>query len=285
MVEYGMLIDTSLCIGCRGCQVSCKQWNMMPAVVTENTGSYKNPPDLNYHTWTLVDFQEWRDTAGFVHWVFRKEQCRHCVDPGCRNACPVPNAVVKDGTGAVIINQNLCGDCNAECYDGCPWGIPRFRGYDYAAADKARASWSHEAWKCWMCRDRISEGRPTACSQTCAPGATRTLTKTGLMSVALARLEVLKSSSQNPYYPNAVLWPPAGYDTNVIWILTDSAEQFQIQAPAQGAGKPSLNTKAMTGLEIGPALASAGVVGGIALAAASKFVERVEKIKAEKANQ
>ena len=135
MVEYGMLIDTSLCIACRGCQVACKQWNEMPAEITQNMGNYKNPPDLSYHTWTLIDFKEFRDVAGKVHWVFRKEQCRHCVNPGCLNACPVPNAIVKDGSGAVIVNQNLCGDCNTECYDGCPWSIPRFRGYDYAAAE------------------------------------------------------------------------------------------------------------------------------------------------------
>ncbi|MCU0723558.1 MAG: 4Fe-4S dicluster domain-containing protein [Planctomycetes bacterium] len=266
MVEYGMLIDTSLCIGCRACQVACKQWNLpdVDAVATRNTGSYKNPPDLRHDTWTLVDFREWRDAAGRVHWLFRKEQCRHCATPGCRDACPVPNAIVRDASGAVVVNAKLCGDCDAECYDGCPWHIPRFRDFDPTAPDLNRPRWVREAWKCWMCRDRICLGQPTACSSICPTKAVRTVNKGALMSEALARVAALQARG----FADASIWPSAGYETNVLWILTDEAERYEIALPEGSAARA---LRALPGLGDAPALAGAAAAGALAAAAAARL--------------
>ena len=93
------------------------------------------------------------------------------------------------------------------------------------------------------------------------------------MAVAIERVNYLKDPMTPPYYPEANIWPPAGYETNVIWILTEKPEQFEVS-----------NTKAMKsaparGLDIAPKLAAAGAVGGLAVAAAQKFADRAEKVK------
>jgi len=82
------LIDLSRCTACRGCQVACKQWNELPAKPTKNTGSYQNPPDLQWNTWTLIRFQEHVGQNGALKWLFRKDGCMHCTDAGCVKVCP-----------------------------------------------------------------------------------------------------------------------------------------------------------------------------------------------------
>ena len=86
--QVAMLIDTSRCMGCRGCQVACKQWNQLPAEETKFTGSYQNPPNLTAHTWTLINFVEPEDFDQNPRWLFRKEQCFHCTDASCAQVCP-----------------------------------------------------------------------------------------------------------------------------------------------------------------------------------------------------
>ena len=71
--ELVKLIDTTLCTACRGCQVACKQWNELPGLKTKQLGTYQNPPDLQWNTWTLIRFQEYEDKDGNFHWIFRKD--------------------------------------------------------------------------------------------------------------------------------------------------------------------------------------------------------------------
>ena len=86
--EIVKLIDTTRCTACRGCQVACKQWNEMPGLRTRNFGSYQNPPDLQWNTWTLIRFQEHVDQKGNLKWLFRKDGCMHCTDAACVKVCP-----------------------------------------------------------------------------------------------------------------------------------------------------------------------------------------------------
>ena len=76
--RVSVLVDTTRCMGCRGCQVACKQWNQLPATKTEFTGSYENPKNFSPDTWTIVRFREFDDTPT---WRFRKSQCYHCAEP------------------------------------------------------------------------------------------------------------------------------------------------------------------------------------------------------------
>ena len=82
-----MLIDTSKCIGCRACQVACKQWNQLPAEKTTFTGTYENPPRFSPITWTKIAFNEYEEN-GRLHWLFSKQGCMHCGDAACIKVCP-----------------------------------------------------------------------------------------------------------------------------------------------------------------------------------------------------
>ena len=88
----GFLIDTSRCIGCRSCQVACKQWNKLEADKTKNLGTYENPRDLTPALYNRVRFVE-SETAGAVTWLFLNERCMHCGDAGCMKVCPSGRAL------------------------------------------------------------------------------------------------------------------------------------------------------------------------------------------------
>jgi len=157
-MEYGMLIDLSKCMGCRGCQYACKQWNDLPAEETHNWGSYQNPPALSAKTWTLISFHEVEED-GKLDWVFLKEQCMHCLEPACISACPVA-ALRKTEEGAVLRDEKRCIGCRY-CMVACPFGIPRFDWESPLSLVK----------KCNFCIDRLHAGLTPACAKTCPSGA------------------------------------------------------------------------------------------------------------------
>ena len=159
MGKKAVLVDVSKCIGCRGCQVACKQWNGLPMEKTVNTGSYQNPPDLSAITYTLVRFKE-NPAAGKMVWTFFKDQCRHCVEPACVSACLV-GALQKTPEGPVIYDSDRCMGCRY-CMMSCPYGIPRYTWEDPVPYIR----------KCDMCYDRVKEGRQPACVEACPEKAT-----------------------------------------------------------------------------------------------------------------
>lgn len=155
-----LLIDSTRCIGCRACQVACKEWNELPAQETKffSGGGYQNPPDLSPKTWTLISYNE-VDTENGFDWVFSKSQCFHCITPACASACPV-SALVKTEAGPVVYDASICLGCRY-CQLACPFSVPRFE-------------WSKvipEITKCSMCADRINAGLETACAKVCPTDA------------------------------------------------------------------------------------------------------------------
>lgn len=153
--KKGLLISPELCIGCRGCQTACKEWNKLPGDKTENKGSYENPADLTPNLFTKIRFVE--TTGKPVDWLFVSRRCMHCGDAGCMSICPAPGAIYRTAEGAVAYDKNKCIGCKL-CQAGCPFDVPR---YD---ADNKIA-------KCHLCEDRISNGLAPACAKTCPTGA------------------------------------------------------------------------------------------------------------------
>jgi len=184
-------IDTSKCIACRGCQIACKEWHGLPATKTEQWGSYQNPKDLNFYTYKLVRFSEYEKNGKPV-WYFFPDQCRHCIDPPCKNIADsyVKGAVVIDNeTGAVIYNLELMKKVPFdEIREACPYNIPR--------QDKKTGMIS----KCDMCIDRIKAGLLPMCVKSCPTGAMNFGEREEMLDLAKKRLKELKKD-----YPKAQL--------------------------------------------------------------------------------
>ena len=149
-MSYAKLIDTTKCIGCKACQVSCKEWNELPGVQTQlqqtpGFGTFQNPTTLDAYTYMLITHHEVDDPkapAGFRD-VYTKRQCMHCDDPACVSACPV-TALKKSEEGPVVYHPDICIGCRY-CMWACPFGA-------------ISAQWDKlapEISKCTLCSDRL----------------------------------------------------------------------------------------------------------------------------------
>jgi len=177
-----MLIDISKCMGCRGCQVACKQWNDLEAVTTTNEGTYENPPELSASTWNRLEFYE-----GFGEWIFRTHRCLHCTEASCVNVCPTGAAYHEDEF--VLIDQEWCIGCGY-CSLACP----------FAAVHREPPLGT--ARKCTFCIDRVKNGIEPACAKTCPPGAIQFGERADLIAAAHERVADLVSNG----HPQACLY-------------------------------------------------------------------------------
>jgi formate dehydrogenase iron-sulfur subunit len=190
----GMFVDTSICTGCKACQVACKEWNGLdpePAhfksdpdthlLATNFTGnSYDNTEKLSATDWRHVRFvEQFNEQRKGSRWLFMSDSCKHCTDAGCMNVCPV-KAIERTELGNVVIRQDKCVGTKA-CNRGCPYGVSRY-------SEK-----SHTSRKCTLCNDRIHNGLGTACSKACPTGSIRFGEVPELKAAADARLSRLKA--------------------------------------------------------------------------------------------
>ncbi len=154
-MSKAMLIDTTRCLGCRGCQVACKSWNDLRAGASTFSATGTNPKHLDSNTFTRMIFRETATADGRVKSTFVKRQCMHCVDPACAAACPV-SALVKTKDGPVVYEDDRCIGCRY-CMVACPFSIPKFQW-------EARVPYIR---KCTFCADRIALGKLPSCVATC----------------------------------------------------------------------------------------------------------------------
>ena len=99
---YSILVDTSKCTACRGCQVACKQWNQLPGTQTKNVGTHQNPQDVSFDTYKVLRFAEGKNGDGKAYWYFFADQCRHCLSPGCMAVAEKNEITQDEKTGAVL---------------------------------------------------------------------------------------------------------------------------------------------------------------------------------------
>jgi len=170
--RMGFLIDTSRCIGCRSCQVACKEWNHLEADKTVGTGTYENPRDLTPNLYNRIRFIEKADAMGNVSWRFLNERCLHCGDAGCMKVCPSPGALFRTKEGFVGFDREKCIACKY-CVSACPFGVPR-----YGAEDKVA--------KCHLCLDRVGIGMGPACAKACPTQTLQFGDRLGLVARAKA---------------------------------------------------------------------------------------------------
>lgn len=154
-MAHGVLVDITRCIGCRSCQVACKQWHGVPA--READDAAQSPyafQDLHADCYTRISFLEDR-TGEVPTWHFVKNQCLHCLKPACVSACPV-GALQKSALGPVVYDQDRCIGCRY-CMLACPFHIPKYE-WD------SRNPWVR---KCDFCADRLELGLEPACIKAC----------------------------------------------------------------------------------------------------------------------
>jgi formate dehydrogenase iron-sulfur subunit len=150
-------IDTTVCTGCRGCQVACKQWKGLAGEKTVNRGSFQNPEDLSFSTLKLVRMNE-VEINKKLQWLFFPDQCRHCIEPPCLEAAGEPTAIYQNKATGAVLYTKVTKDLDTDAIiESCPYNIPR------KAPDGSLA-------KCDMCFDRVSAGMLPACVQTCPTG-------------------------------------------------------------------------------------------------------------------
>ncbi len=216
----GMFVDTSICIGCKACQVACKEWNGLegepahlrkvpgrPYEVASNfTGnSYDNTGKLSATDWRHVRFiEQFNEDRSQGRWLMSSDSCKHCNDAGCLKACPT-KAIIRTDMGNVVVLQDVCIGCQY-CVPSCPYGVIAF---------------SHKTGtvhKCTLCNDRIHNGLGTACAKACPTGSIRFGEVTDLKAAADARLKQLKGLGETR--ANIYGYTEAG-GLNVFYLFLD----------------------------------------------------------------
>lgn len=198
-MSKSILIDTTVCTACRGCQVACKQWHDLPGEKTTNVGSYQNPQDLSFFTYKLVRMNE-EIIDNRLEWLFFPDQCRHCVDAPCLETAFNPNAIYQDPqTGAILYTEQTQKLDAEEIIGACPYDIPR-------------KSESGTLAKCDLCNDRVHNGLKPACVTACPTGAMQFGDREEILTLAKTRLETAKKK-----FPKAMLLNPDL--VNVIYLV------------------------------------------------------------------
>ena len=157
--RMGFFTDTSICIGCKACEVACKEWNAVPEDGIELTGmSYDNTVGLGASTWRHVAFIEQpvtgvADAAEGFRWLMASDVCKHCTESGCLDVCPT-GALFRTEFGTVVVQDDVCNGCGY-CVSACPFGVIGRRETDGGAH------------KCTLCYDRIGDGLTPACAKAC----------------------------------------------------------------------------------------------------------------------
>lgn len=183
MAENAILYDSSKCSACKGCQVMCKQWNMLPASLGKDvhpfSGSYQAPMDLSGDTRLIITFNESAGGPNGVEWAFTRRSCFHCTDPACMEICP-SGAISKLENGTVRLDSAKCIGCKY-CAMACPFEVPKYReNHNYTN-------------KCTLCYDRVEQGREPACVHTCPAGALTFGPREETLATAKERVDYLKA--------------------------------------------------------------------------------------------
>jgi formate dehydrogenase iron-sulfur subunit len=195
IMAKGFYTDTTVCIGCKACQVACHSWNDLPAEEggkRELTGdSYDNTGALSALNWRHVKFIEQfpddRQQDGHLkgsRWLMMSDVCKHCVQAPCLEVCPT-GAIIRTEFDSVFIQQDTCNGCRA-CVSACPFGV----------VDMGRDGKAH---KCTLCYDRLQNGREPACAQACPTDSIRFGDVDELMTMADQRVAQLRAMGVEAY--------------------------------------------------------------------------------------
>jgi formate dehydrogenase iron-sulfur subunit len=208
--RVGFFTDTSICIGCKACEVACKEWNAVPEDGLELTGmSYDNTQGLGADSWRHVAFVEQDKPLGNAHaavdalaltgqgpgptagvpspdgrtelrWLMASDVCKHCTHAACLDVCPT-GALFRTEFGTVVVQEDVCNGCGY-CVPACPYGVIGQREDD------------GRVFKCTMCYDRLGAGQEPACAKACPTDSIQFGPLDELRERAAARVEQLRAA-------------------------------------------------------------------------------------------
>ena len=196
----GLLYDATKCVGCKSCMVKCSEYNDLQPD-TRQDGIHQAPPALNYFTKNIIKL--YRTADGSDHSYF-KQQCMHCIDPGCMNACMFGGLRKDEATGVVWWFGGKCVGCRY-CEIACPFHIPAFQwdGFNPLIV------------KCELCRDHIKKGaKQPGCSEVCPTNAVIYGRREDLLAEAKRRI----AAAPGKYFEGKVYGEHDGGGTQVLYL-------------------------------------------------------------------
>ena len=258
--RMGFFTDTSVCIGCKACEVACKEWNAVPEDgISLSSMSYDNTVALGASTWRHVAFIEQpaggappqtphAGSAGDgVRWLMSSDVCKHCTESACLDVCPT-GALFRTEFGTVVVQDDVCNGCGY-CVPACPFGVIARREEDGGAH------------KCTLCYDRLGAGLEPACAKACPTQSIQFGPLDELRERARLRVEDLHAAGQD----SARLYlddPADGIGGGgAFFLLLDEPEVYGLPPD------PVVTTRDLPGMWKHVAIAAAGLAGaGVALA-------------------
>ena len=230
--KFGFFTDTTLCIGCKACEVACKEWNLLPADDIGLTGnSYDNTSELSATTWRHVKFVEHvsNQSDGRVtemqpfqsNWLMMSDVCKHCARAGCLEACPT-GALFRTEFGSVVVQQDICNGCGY-CVPACPFGVVELDLDD------------GKAHKCTLCYDRLKGGFEPACAKACPTNSIQFAPLDELQRRARNRVDELRRAGSDSAYLYGVDGADGSHgttggigDLHAFFLLTDRPEVYNL---------------------------------------------------------
>jgi formate dehydrogenase iron-sulfur subunit len=224
----GFFTDETVCIGCKACEVACKEWNQLPGNPPEFLDSFDNTGQLDAQNWRHVKFIEKSPAGrpGGVAWTMMSDVCKHCSEASCMEVCPT-NAIIRTEFDTVYIQPDVCNGCR-DCIAACPYHVIGF--------DEHRGL----AQKCTFCYDRLQNNLMPACATACPTQSIRFGDLDEMRRLAAARVEQLHAQGKS----EARVYGDKEYGgLHTLFVLTDKPEVYGLPS-AESAVLPRRNNRA-----------------------------------------